>query len=202
MKKLLLISFLVLLVVAGCRQMIFWKFGMHNPEPETPESLVAFLKEMNQPLASQYFFTDSASYLRFIWSPFFSKHLMSTLFYSEKGHLSQYVDSNKCQWSGVYYIARLRRDTIYFTDTANRYQSLVPYILPLGQGPGLNQDTVRYDFTLLIPWGKFIGRYNERLFASDLAVKQNPNAKIRIIYLNIDMQKSWNLRKDQYLVFK
>ncbi len=202
MNKLILIIFLTVITVAGCRQIVFWKYGMHRPEPETPESLRAFLKVMNQPLAGQYIFADSASYLKFIWNPFFSKHLMNTLFYTDSGYMSRLVDSNKCQWSGGYYIARLRRDTVYFADTSNRYQTLVKNLVPLDPERANGNDTARFDFTLLVPWGKFIGSYNERLFTNDLAVKKNTNARIRVIYLNIDMQKSWNLKKDQGLIFK
>ncbi len=202
MKKFLLIAFLALLTWAGCRQIVFWKYGMHQPEPETPESLVAFLKEMNQQLPGQYIFSDSASYLKFIWSPFFSKHLMHTLFYTERGYMNQFVDSNKCQWSGGYFIARLKRDTLYATDTSNRYQTLLKSIVPLAPATTDGEDAGPCDFTLLVPWGKFIGRYNERLFANDLAIGKNRGVTIRVIYLNIDMQKSWNLREDQKLIFK
>ncbi len=201
MKNNIIILCLILLVTAGCRQIVFWKYDMHAPAPETPQSLTAFLGEMKQPLVNQFIFSDSASYLKFIWDPFFSKHLMNTVFYNEAGFLKGYVDTVKCQWSGGYYIARLKKDTIFTPDTSNRYQSLLKALIPLGS-TGEATDTGNYDYTLVVTWGKFIGKYNERLFANDLAVRQNLRVKIRILYVNIDMQAAWHLRKEQMLLFK
>ena len=56
--------------------------------------------------------------------------------------------------------------------------------------------------TVIITWAKFIGKMNERLFVVSESVKDNKNAKIRLILLNSDMQKSWNLNESQKIKFK
>ena len=58
------------------------------------------------------------------------------------------------------------------------------------------------DFTIIVTWAKFLGTYNARLFDLADAVKQNKTARIRLIWLNADMQKSWNLTKEQKLEIK
>lgn len=200
-KKIYTILFLVL-AITGCRQIIFWKYGMHDPQQETPQRLRSFLAGMNQPLAGQYIFGDSSSYLKFIWHPFYSKKLLRTLLFNEQGYLDSLMDPGKCQWSGGSYLLALHRDSLYHADTSIRYQSLLDSLKPLDTAGLVAGDTGRYDFTALVTWGAFIGRYNERLFVNDLAVKGNRNARIRIIYLNIDMQESWKLRPDQRLLMQ
>jgi hypothetical protein len=200
MKTYIFILLTGLLLFSGCKQVVYWKYGMHDPGEETCQSLIGFLNSMKQPLDRQYYFRDSASYLKFIWSPFYKKHILTTILFSDRGRLDRLVDSTRCQWSGYNYIMKLRSDSLFSSDTNIRYQAILKDIVPL-DGNSL-PDTVRYDFTVLVTWGKFLGKYNERLFINDLAVKENKRARIRLVYVNIDMQKCWNLTGEQKLVMK
>lgn len=202
MKKLLIITFVFMMALTGCRQIIYWKYGMHEPKQETPESIRAFLKEMNQPLTNQYIFPDSTSYLRFVWDTLISHKMFRTLIFNDAGYLSRLVDGSSCQWSGGKYILGLKRDTLYYADTAQRYQTLIKKLVPLDGATAEANDSLPYDFTLIVTWGKFIGRYNERLFVNDIAIAQNTHARIRILYINIDMQESWKLNELQALKFQ
>ena len=58
------------------------------------------------------------------------------------------------------------------------------------------------DFTIIVTWAKFLGDYNSRLFVLSEAVEQNKTARIRLIWLNIDMQESWKLTPEQKLAIK
>lgn len=199
MKKTLLYLTVLLLLVAGCHQVVFWKYGIHQPKQETPASIKAFLKEINQPLNNQYMFKDSTSYLRFLWDTVVARKLFRTLFFTEAGLLTRLVDSSSCQWSGGNYILGLKRDTLYYADTTCRYQNLIKGLIPLGDEDSTRRDTLPYDFTLIVTWANFLGKYNERLFINDMAIAHNVQARIRIYYINIDMQQEWNLNDLQAL---
>ena len=53
------------------------------------------------------------------------------------------------------------------------------------------------DFTIIVTWAKFLGEYNYRLFDLAGAVKEDKKSRIRLIWLNIDIQKSWHITDRQ-----
>ena len=52
---------------------------------------------------------------------------------------------------------------------------------------------------MIVTWALFLGTYNARLFELSEAVAQNPGARIRLVWINMDMQERWNLTKNQKL---
>jgi len=58
------------------------------------------------------------------------------------------------------------------------------------------------DFIVVINWGCFAGKLNQRFFDVSAMVSEKRNIRIRLVFLNIDMQKGWELTKDQKLMLK
>lgn len=188
------------LLLSGCKQIVMLKYGIHNPKEETPESLLSYMNKMEYPADNSYIFRDSVSFFANIQDSVFRKNMIGSLFFNDNGVMTIYKDTSKCQWSAGYFISQLDKDSVYHSDTSYTFQHLMTEIFPLS---GADQtDTCHYDFTVLITWAKFLGKFNDRLFSVEEAVKQRPDLKLRLIFLNVDMQKSWRLTDQQKMLFK
>ncbi|MBM3403756.1 MAG: hypothetical protein FJY10_02560 [Bacteroidetes bacterium] len=192
----------LVITLAGCKQIIYRKYGMHDPREETTETLRAFLAEKSYPRHHNYIFADSVSYLNYLWDSLAHKQIISTTIYSQKGLLSKIWDPNKCQWSGGYYISHLKNDTVYEVDSTHKIQALVKHLIPLFDFQEDIFDPDSWDFIALVTWGKFLGQYNERQFIVEEVARQNTKAKVVVFFLNIDMQKEWNLSESNRLKIK
>lgn len=202
MIKKLLFLWIVSVFLSSCKQIIFWKYGIHRPQAETTESLQDFLLKMNQPAEDVYIFKDSASYLQCMNDPLFHHNILNSMFFTREGILDQFKDSVLCQWSAGYYIKTLRSDTEYHINKNYRYQDILFNFRPFkDQKKSLKTDSI-FDFIALVTWGKFAGKLNERQFIADDFAAANYHARIRVVYLNCDALKSWNLDKKKILVFK
>lgn len=202
MVKKLLLGLALILTLSSCKQIILWKYGITRPKEETPESLLVFLAKMNQPADEIYIFKDSVSYLRCMDDSIFHKNILNSMFFTKDGILDKFKDSSLCQWSGGYYIKSLRNDTIYHINKSYRYQDILSEFRPLkDQQRPLNADSV-YDFIALVTWGKFAGKLNERQFITDDFAASNYHSRIRVIFLDCDVMKSWNLNKNKFLSIK
>jgi hypothetical protein len=111
-------------------------------------------------------------------------------------------DTAKCQWAGGTMIVMLNRDSSYQQTQDFQLKDILPHIEPFGKSAAQDVVMPDPDFTIIVTWAKFLGKYNYRLFDLSEAVKLNETARIRIIWLNIDMQKSWALKPEQKLVLK
>lgn len=202
MKSIRWVSLLLILFFGSCVTMIKWKYGIHNPREETPATILGFLKKMNRSDCDVFLFSDSASYCHYLGDPRFRKNLIGSLFFNEKGLMFNVKDSVRCQWSAGYFVRNLKTDTVYETDNTFRYQDLLKQLTPLSGDAIPADSTSRFDFVTVITWATFAGKLNERLFAVAEAARENKHARIRIVFLNFDMQKSWKLNSRQKLVIK
>jgi hypothetical protein len=193
--KYILLS-LLLLGMTGCVTIVKWKYGITSPKEQSPQKLLAFLARHHYPDSCQYIFNDSSSYFREFRNPLFRKNLFSHMIFDSSGALIL-RDTAKCQWSGYGVIRALSPDTVYpvvhglmLGDILGRTGPLEPsspWHVPK-PGPG---------FTIVVTWAKFLGTYNDRLFELAGAVRQNKTARVRLVFLNVDMQESWKLTKAQ-----
>ena len=187
---------LFVLSFTSCVTIVKWRYGITNPREETPEKLLIFLKKHRFPNSCIYIFNDSASYFQSIKNSVFRKHLLSNLIFDCNGSPLQ-RDTTQCQWSGFDVIKGLNPDSVYQKLTGLQLGEILDHIHPIGSDAGSDTTMNHPDFTVIITWAKFLGSFNSRLFELSDAVKQNKTARIRIIWLNIDIQKSWNLTSDQ-----
>ncbi len=196
MKAIQVLLLVILMTAASCVTIVKWKYGITKPREETPEKIISFLHQHKYPMAGQYIFTDSTEYFQTIRNSVCRKYLLSHMIFNSKGTLLL-RDTAKCQWSGYEIIKALSTDSVYKTVDGLQLGDILDLIRPLEEGQG--QDTLRQqpDFTAIVTWATFLGSYNDRLFDLEDAVKYNLTARIRLIWLNIDMQESWNLSKNQ-----
>lgn len=197
MKQKYLFILLIPLILGGCKQIILKSQGITKPKPETPESVLEFVNKWKEDPGTVYLFKDSTAYKKFMRTSVYKKNLPGTVFFNEKGMLNHLIDSTKCQWSGGYYTSRLKSDTTYQADTNYTYQKILSSLIPLK----VEENKENFDFTVIVTWAVFLGKYNERQFSVSQAARENKKARIRVILLNIDTQKSWNLQKDKGLKF-
>lgn len=186
----------LLSIFFGCKNFMQFKYGITQPRVVTPTELNDFLKKQHFPSENQYRFLDSSSYFQEMRNPKFNKYLLGHMIFDREGTLLQ-RDTAQCQWAGKDKITSLSPDSVYRKCTDLQLNQILPKIQPLNRNPEPQDSLATPDFTVLVTWGMFLGKYNYRLFDLDSAVKENKTARIRLIWLNIDMQKSWNLPKDQ-----
>ena len=198
------VKLLIIILFAAtnsCKSYVKLKHGISNPHEETPGSLITFLEKQNFPTQNMFMFSDSTGYGTALRNDIFRKNLLSHLVFDRNGMLT-YRDTTKCQWAGYTAIRNLHPDSVYLTTGELNLKDVLGKIVPFGIGVGPNLAKPEPDFTIVVTWAKFLGKYNYRLFDLDGAIKENKNAKIRLIWLNIDMQKGWHLKPGQKMSFK
>jgi hypothetical protein len=198
MKKVYIGIFCNVILMSGCKQILMWKYDITKPKTETHESILKFVKEYNQDLNQVFIFKDTSSYFSSMRDTVFKKNILSVLFFNENDFFIDYRKSGQCQWSGGAFLQKYSKDSTYSIDSAFRLSSLINKIIPIIPEEQLH-DPVNYDLTVIEIWAKFIGKYNERLFCVSDVAKNRHDLKIRIVLLNMDMLKDWNLNKDQML---
>lgn len=197
----LIVMVFVLSATTSCKTYMKYKYGITQPKEETPEKLIGFLEENHFPQGNQYIFSDSAAYSQAMRNPVFSKHLLSHMIFDRQGILIR-RDTTQCQWSGHDKLKSLSTDSIYLKGDGLHLNQILSQISPFGRDElpsGSFQDP---DFTVIVTWAKFIGKYNYRLFALADAPNLNKTSRIRMIWLNVDMQEAWKLKQDQKVAIK
>ena len=193
-------SVIMTVTICSCKSYVKYKNGISKPREETPESLINFLDKNKFPGNNIYVFSDSAGYGHALRNELFRKNLLGHMIFDRNGLLLD-RDSSKCQWAGAELLRNLHPDSSYSTTDKLTVDQILGKIVPVGVGDTLFDIGQLPDFTLVVSWGKFLGRYNYRLFDLEKALKENNYARIRLIWLNIDMQKSWQLKPGQKLSF-
>jgi len=186
--------FLVLLISAapGCKSVIWYKYRMRQPAAETPEKLVSFLQANGFPTDHTYMLKDSATFVQYMNNAEFRRNMLSHLLFDRRGI---YIprDTLNCQWWGGDFIRSLNPDSAYVTSPDLRLDQILKDIRPFGLTRPPDTLSGKPDFTLVVTWAKFIGKYNYRLFNLSDAARENQKARIRLIWLNCDMQEAWHL---------
>ncbi len=197
----LVVMVIVLSASTSCKSYMKYKYGITQPKEETPEKLIAFLEKNQFPAGNQYMFSDSAAYSQAMRDPEFCKHLLSHMIFDRQGMLIR-RDTTQCQWSGYDKLKTLSKDSVYIKEDGLQLNQILSHIRQFGKDElpyGSSRDP---DFTVIVTWAKFIGKYNYRLFALTDALNMNNTARIRMIWLNVDMQEAWKLTRGQKVAIK
>jgi hypothetical protein len=201
MKPKHILLFILLVATTSCVTIIKWKYGITKPREQTPQELLTFLKKHTYADSNQYIFTDSSAYLSALRNPLLSKNLFGNMIFDSSGSLIQ-RDTAKCQWSGYEVISALNPDSVYLMVPGLKLSEILGHIQPLVPDSGQEARLNSYDFTIVVTWAKFLGTYNDPLFELAGAANQNNTARIRMVWLNVDMQECWGLTKDQKMEIK
>jgi hypothetical protein len=197
MYRLFIILLTAICISAGCKQMVIWRYGIRSPRMETPQSITDYARKQGQDPDNVWLFSDSAAFAKFNRDTLYRKSYFGALVFSRQGLVINFKDTATCQWSVANAVREMKKDSLYRIDKSRKYEDLMSSLVPLTGISFLSKDMKEYDYTVIFTWAKYIGKLNERLFEITEAARNNSNANIRVIALNVDMQKSWNLRKDQ-----
>jgi hypothetical protein len=192
---------LLLCMSTGCKTYMQLKYGMKQPEEETPAKLYSFLQKHHFPNENMYLFSDSAAFCRMVRNSEFRKYLLSHMIFNREGILIRH-DTTKCQWAGYDIIKSLNRDSVYETSNELKMSQILDKIEPMGGASARTGSFGDPDFTVVVTWAKFIGAYNYRLFILAEAADLNQKSRIRVIWLNVDMQQSWELTDQQKIAIR
>ncbi len=197
-------GFLIVLIVSltSCMTLVKWKYGITVPKEETPVSLLKFLEKMDKSPDDVCLFRDSSSFFKAMNDSLFRKNLLGSMVFSPKGFLLDVKDTSKCQWSVASLIHTLETDKEYVADTSYRFEELSKELVFLNGRDFPDSFFIPYDYVVVITWGKFAGKLNQRLFDVEKQETGDFTKKIKLIFLNFDMQKSWNLTKKQKLILR
>jgi hypothetical protein len=198
MKRINIILIMLLMCTASCVTIVKWRYGITNPKVQTPQKLRSFLEKHRYPGSCQYLFNDSGSFFHTIRNTLFRKNMFSNMIFDSSGLLIQ-RDTALCQWSGYQVIKALCPDSNYQTIKGLVLQDILGCIHPADNTHHATNSPGRADFTVVVTWAKFLGTYNARLFDLTDAIDSNKTARIRLIWLNTDMQECWHLTKKQKL---
>jgi hypothetical protein len=198
MRNFFISIFCIGILTSGCKQILMWKYGITNPKIETPETILKFANKYNQDPNKVFIFKDTTSYFSSMNDTLFKKNILSILFFNQDGVFIDYRKNGQCQWSGGAFLQHYSKDSTYSIDNTFQLNSIITKIIPIIP-EGKLKDTIDYDLTIIGIWANFIGKYNERIFCVSDVAKNRQDLKLRIIFLNIDMLKEWNLNKDQML---
>ena len=177
------------------------RYGVETPKDESPGSLITFLENHHFATNNQFIFKDSTAYFRAVYNNEFRKNILSYLIFDNKGRMLV-KDTTMCQWAGDRPIRLLRPDTTFQTTDRLKLDQISDKIIPFGIQLKTGPETINPDFTVVITWARFMGKYNYRLFDLEKPLMENRRAKIRLIWLNVDMQKEWQLKPGQRLKIK
>lgn len=188
----------VLLITAttSCVTIVKWKYGITNPKEQTHRKLISFLDKHTYPDSCQYVFRDSSTYFQAFRNTLFRKNLFSNMIFDSTGFLVL-RDTSRCQWSGYEVIEGLHPDSACRVVPGLRLEEILSRIEPLAEKAGNGVPGTQPSFTVVVTWAKFLGKFNARLFDLSEAATLNNTTRIRMIWLNVDMQEDWNLTEDQ-----
>jgi hypothetical protein len=197
--KILLSIMLVCFLLTACKPAIHMVYGVREATPETPETLLKFLEKHNGPVSGQYMLRDSAKWSEFMNDSVFWHNMIGTMIFNKDLALVA-RDTLKCIWSGSTQIKNIVNDSPIILFDRFSGERLLTSLVPLWDTATYHiPERGTYDFLIINSWAKFIGKFSERLFSTGKYAESFSNPRFRVIWLNVDMQKSWNLREDQKL---
>jgi hypothetical protein len=191
---------LLCFLLCSCKQIILWRYGIHEPRMENPGSIHHFLAARGYPEENIFIFRDSAAWCRFLSDSVYRSNLPGTVFFSQHGLLDHLKDTSRCPHSGKNYVSILKKDTAYSADTGRTFARLMAMLIPLSEETRV--DTAGADFYAVILWGNFLGKYNDFLFGIREPARGNKEVTTKPVFINIDMQSGWGLDEKQELRFR
>lgn len=187
----LAITLAIWLGCSQCSTYVKYRYGISRPEPETRGSLISFLEKHGFPQNDQYWFPDPQTFRSAMNDSLFRHHVLSYMIFDRKGRLLE-RDSAACQWSGAGPLRHLSPDAEYTVTNTPVLKTIIGKAVPLCLESHGATDTTGIDFTFVAIWGKYLGKYNSRLFSLKEFIDSNHLTRIRIMWLNADWQEAWS----------
>lgn len=183
----------------GCESIRLTNNGVKKPRIETPSSLNKYLRNKN--LENEINLIPKFEYLHSI---ILSGISPTTVYVFDKNgeEIQLPGASNKCAPEPSLFIKDLRSDKQYLISNSLFLDSLHQWVYT-EEGKDVDLKEINVDFYIVIFWAVWPG---EKVFQRDImgtinAFKDNTNAKIKLILINLDKQDIWgkeNLSKVRF----
>jgi hypothetical protein len=193
MKKILIIMTFAFTAIS-CNKMYLALNGIKKPRFESIESVNAKLAQYSAGyLRINAIPADSASFVEFLK---IMRGLPSNLVFNREGMLMLPEDTGYCAGRAMEFALKLgdaMKDSV--TDRI-RLQDLSKLVLSTGKDVDL--DPTKYDYSMVIFWTNFLGNANLNVFQIMEEMRQRSELKINYVLINMDVQKSWGMKKIPY----
>jgi hypothetical protein len=191
--KIALIPFLLLL--AGCSPVFLWLNGIRKPHPESVESVREKLCSYDPDYAPFLCIPKDSAALYTMMKKI--QQIPSNSVYTRQGSRIRFIDTSYCAGVALDFARKLNPDSSYTLYPESSFSELIPCLTPLGNKADLQ--TGSYDFTIVFFWANFMGRGNHNVFLIARELEKSYPGKINYLFVNVDIQKSWNMKTMPYL---
>ncbi|MGA9211990.1 hypothetical protein [Kaistella sp.] len=191
MKNILLITTLVFF--SSCQPIVKTLAGVKNPKLENKERVKDYLVKANLDPQNNFIIKDKSSYQTVL--DLFYKSFPEAILFDKDGNELIYKETTTSCNAGLFkVIPELGKNSELKKGTHQLSQVLSDYTKPLDNNQIITDDS---DYYLLINWAIFAGSLNKNhVLAWENIAKENKNSKIKVIKLNMDLQESWGLKKE------
>ncbi|TSA27398.1 MAG: hypothetical protein D4R67_06115 [Bacteroidetes bacterium] len=150
MTSIRLIHFMLALctTLSSCKEVVLWRYGLHQPRKESTRSIRKFLARQKFPNKNIFVFRDSSAYLHYLREPIHRHHLFGTTLYSSAGLLDG------------------------FKDTTHTFSCLMASLRPLDKETVI--DTSAADTYAVVTWAAFLGNATS---ACSVSAKRSSNSR-------------------------
>ncbi len=186
-----------LLVFQSCSRIMMGIYGIKNPDIEDSVSLVKYCEKKGINTNNLYTLgaEDNVKILNLIGGS-----IPDIMIFNSHGQLIPYADKNFCNAAAFSFIDSLNSKKDFREDTSISYSDLADKMRNLNghlNAPQMNPETNYYIF---IFWTKWTGRLNKtHVIPWENQALSNPNAKVEVYKVNMDMQQYWKISKEDYM---
>lgn len=196
--KWIAITLFTLLVFQSCRSVLMGVFGIKNPDIEDSVSLIKYCEKKGINTNNLYTLSaeDNVKILNLI-----GNSIPEIKIFNSHGQLIPYKPNPTYDHVAVFSIIDslnfkkdFREDTsISYSDLADKLRNLNGHL----NAPQMNPETKYYFF---IFWTKWTGMLNKTtVIPWENQALSNPNAKVEVYKVNMDMQQYWKISKEDYM---
>lgn len=185
---------LIPLILFGCSVVVKTMYGIKDPKIETKESLFKFLSKKKLDTNNVYCvsFEDFKPTLSLT-----NNKIPDVLIFNKQGKYIPYGDEWACNASAFNFIEELNLDTIYKKTDLIILDTLLSKFRTFDGEHITEKETNKIknaDFVCIVLWAKFTGKLNKtKVKEWEEQARNNKNAKINFIKLDMDFQEWWGL---------
>ncbi len=191
-----LIILFTLLTAVGCKQLLLQKMELTQPKLETPKSLTAFLEKYHVSKDIAVYVFESKKSLDEGYSDGWS--IPDASFYNKQGYFVNYkLTPTDCNAQVGPFIENAQSINTMAYDENNHLSYYEGKLAALNTGESLLlSNEAHIDAYIVIRWAKYLGKINVDKSFEWIKVVAHANqngSKIKLIFLNCDYQKSWDI---------
>jgi hypothetical protein len=199
MKTIPLFIFLCLILsLSGCSRFYRVIFGIHKPVLENEASLKSYAFGIGLDTSNMF-----AVRYRDYFNVASRRGFPDALIFNSSGGYIEYKRTDTSCNAGLFsFIPQLNKDSNYIQSDTFRLNNEIYRFRTLSGQPVQSFDTASYDFLLCIYWARFLGNINiNHVAVWQQMASANPNATIKTILVNLDVQQNWETPQRDELLY-